>query len=64
MAVYMGGRRFYPIQVAEKRLCHIKATVRGPGGHAARPFRGGAMARLGAMLRALDRKRTPRMSRR
>jgi acetylornithine deacetylase/succinyl-diaminopimelate desuccinylase-like protein len=59
VAVYMGGRRFYPIQVAEKRLCHIKATVRGPGGHAARPFRGGAMARLSAMLRALDRKRTP-----
>ena len=59
VAVYMGGRRFYPIQVAEKQLCHIKATVRGPGGHAARPFRGGAMARLSAMLRALDRKRTP-----
>ena len=34
VAVYMGGRRFYPIQVAEKQLCHIKATVRGPGGHA------------------------------
>jgi acetylornithine deacetylase/succinyl-diaminopimelate desuccinylase-like protein len=59
VAVYIGGRRFYPIQVAEKRMCHIKATVRGPGGHAARPFRGGAMARLAAMLRALDRKRTP-----
>ena len=54
-----GGRRFYPIQVAEKQLCHIKATVRGPGGHAARPMRGAAMARLAAMLRALDRKRTP-----
>jgi acetylornithine deacetylase/succinyl-diaminopimelate desuccinylase-like protein len=59
VTVYMGGRRFYPIQVAEKQLCHIKATVRGPGGHAARPMRGGAMARLAAMLRALDRKRTP-----
>ena len=59
VSVYIGGRRFYPIQVAEKRMCHIKATVRGPGGHAARPFSGGTMARLGAMLRALDRKRTP-----
>jgi acetylornithine deacetylase/succinyl-diaminopimelate desuccinylase-like protein len=59
ISVYIAGRRFYPIQVAEKRICHIKATVRGPGGHAARPTRGGAMARLGAMLRALDRKRTP-----
>jgi acetylornithine deacetylase/succinyl-diaminopimelate desuccinylase-like protein len=59
VSIYVGGQRFYPIQVAEKRMCHIKATVRGPGGHAARPMRGGAMARLGAMLRALDRKRTP-----
>jgi acetylornithine deacetylase/succinyl-diaminopimelate desuccinylase-like protein len=59
VAVYIGGRRFYPIQVAEKQMCHIKATVRGPGGHAARPMRGGAMARLGEMLRALDRERTP-----
>ena len=59
VSIYIAGRRFYPIQVAEKRMCHIKATVRGPGGHAARPMRGGAMARLSAMLRALDRKRTP-----
>jgi acetylornithine deacetylase/succinyl-diaminopimelate desuccinylase-like protein len=59
VSIYIAGRRFYPIQVAEKRLCHMKATVRGPGGHAARPMRGGAMARLGQMLRALDRKRTP-----
>jgi acetylornithine deacetylase/succinyl-diaminopimelate desuccinylase-like protein len=55
----VAGQRFYPIQVAEKRMCHMKATVRGPGGHAARPMRGGAMARLGRMLRALDTKRTP-----
>ena len=56
---HVAGRRFYPIQVAEKRMCHMKATVRGPGGHAARPLRGGAMARLGRMLRDLDRHRTP-----
>jgi acetylornithine deacetylase/succinyl-diaminopimelate desuccinylase-like protein len=53
------GRRFYPIQVAEKRMCHLKATLRGPGGHAARPMRGGAVARLGRMLTALDEQRTP-----
>jgi len=56
---HVAGRRFYPIQVAEKRMCHMQATVRGPGGHAARPMRGGAMARLGLMLHALDTKRTP-----
>ena len=59
MSYEVSGRRFYPIQVAEKRMCHMQATVRGPGGHAARPMRGGAMARLGRMLHALDTKRTP-----
>lgn len=59
ISIEVSGKRFYPIQVAEKRMCHMLATVRGPGGHAARPMRGGAMARLGRMLSALDRKRTP-----
>lgn len=55
-----GGRRFYPIQVAEKQICWLKATVRGWGGHGAlaQP-RGGTMARLGQMLVDLDRKRMP-----
>ena len=56
---YIGRRRFYPIQIAEKQLCWMKATVRGPGGHGARPMRHGAMARLGKMLMAIDRRRLP-----
>lgn len=56
---YIGSQRFYPIQIAEKQLCWMKATVRGPGGHGARPMRNGAMARLGRMLTALDRRRLP-----
>jgi acetylornithine deacetylase/succinyl-diaminopimelate desuccinylase-like protein len=55
----VSGRRFYPIQVAEKQMCQLRATVRGPGGHASRPMRGGTMARLGKMLRSLDRRRAP-----
>ena len=55
----MAGRRFYPIQVAEKQVCWLKATVRGPGGHGALPMRGGTMARLGKLLRTLDRRRLP-----
>ena len=31
----IGGQRFYPIQVAEKQICWLKATVRGAGGHGA-----------------------------
>ena len=46
-AWYVGGRRFYPVMVAEKRGCQTRAVFRGPGGHGSRPLRGGAMARLG-----------------
>jgi acetylornithine deacetylase/succinyl-diaminopimelate desuccinylase-like protein len=55
----VGGRRFYPIQVDEKRVCWMRATVRGPGGHASMPIRGGAMAKTAALLRTLDRRRLP-----
>jgi acetylornithine deacetylase/succinyl-diaminopimelate desuccinylase-like protein len=55
----MVGRRFYPIQVAEKQVCFLRATVRGPGGHGALPMRGGTMARLAELLRTLDRRRLP-----
>jgi acetylornithine deacetylase/succinyl-diaminopimelate desuccinylase-like protein len=55
----VAGRTFYPIMVAEKRACRLRLTLRGPGGHASRAHRGGTMARLGAMLTALDRSRLP-----
>ncbi|HWL32402.1 MAG TPA: M20/M25/M40 family metallo-hydrolase [Gaiellaceae bacterium] len=55
----LGGKRFYPIQVAEKQICWLKATVRGPGGHGAMINRGGTVARLGKLLTDLDRKRLP-----
>ncbi|MBA2383678.1 MAG: M20/M25/M40 family metallo-hydrolase [Actinobacteria bacterium] len=57
--LYAGGRRFYPIQVAEKQICWLKATVRGPGGHGALVHRGGTVARFGKLLTDLDRKRMP-----
>jgi acetylornithine deacetylase/succinyl-diaminopimelate desuccinylase-like protein len=55
----MGGRRFYPIQVAEKQICWLKATIRGAGGHGAMINRGGTMARLGRFLSDLDATRLP-----
>jgi acetylornithine deacetylase/succinyl-diaminopimelate desuccinylase-like protein len=58
-AMHLGGKRFYPIQVAEKQICWLKGTVRGPGGHGAMVHRGGTVARLGKLLRDLDRKRLP-----
>jgi acetylornithine deacetylase/succinyl-diaminopimelate desuccinylase-like protein len=56
---HIGGKRFYPIMVSEKRGCQVLATLRGPGGHGSIPARGGAMARLGALLTKLDTARLP-----
>jgi acetylornithine deacetylase/succinyl-diaminopimelate desuccinylase-like protein len=53
------GQRFYPLMVAEKQLCVVRATLRGPAGHGSLPVRGGAMGRLGRLLAALDRRRLP-----
>jgi len=56
---HISGRRFYPIQVAEKQVCTVRLTVRGQPGHGSLPVRGGAMAKLAQVLRRLDRERLP-----
>ena len=58
-AFYVGKQRFYPIMIAEKQICWMKATVRGPGGHGSLPVRDGAMANLSKLLERLDRRRLP-----
>jgi acetylornithine deacetylase/succinyl-diaminopimelate desuccinylase-like protein len=58
-ASHLAGRRFYPIQVAEKQICWLRLRVRGRGGHGALPHRDGTMARLGRVLSALDEARLP-----
>ncbi len=55
----IGKCRFYPIQVAEKQICWLKASVHGPGGHGSLPVRDGAMARLSRLLVLLDANRLP-----
>jgi acetylornithine deacetylase/succinyl-diaminopimelate desuccinylase-like protein len=57
--MHLNGHRYYPIQIAEKQMCWMIARVRGPGGHGARPLRGGAMARLAHFLSQLDESRLP-----
>jgi acetylornithine deacetylase/succinyl-diaminopimelate desuccinylase-like protein len=56
---YVGRKKFYPIMVAEKALCWVTATMRGPSGHGSAAFHGGAMAKLGKALQQLDRKYLP-----
>ncbi len=55
----VGKKRFYPIQVAEKQICAMLATVHGQGGHGSMPVRGGAMARLAQFLQQLDSHQLP-----
>jgi acetylornithine deacetylase/succinyl-diaminopimelate desuccinylase-like protein len=55
----VSGRRFYPIMVAEKQVCRLRATVRGAGGHGSLHWRGGAMGHLANMLKRLDEKPLP-----
>ena len=55
----IGGRRFYPIQVAEKQICWLRGLVHGPGGHAALGVRGSAMGKAGRILARLDSGRLP-----
>ncbi len=50
----VGKCRFYPIQVAEKQICWLRVTLRGPGGHGSKPVRGGAMAKLSRLLHRID----------
>ena len=56
---WTGGRPLYPIQVAEKQRCLIRATIRGEGGHPSTVVRGTAASKLGRLLRTLEKKRLP-----
>lgn len=56
---HIGGSTVYPIMVAEKQICWMKATVRGEGGHGSMPVKGQGMAKLAQVLQTLDRRRLP-----
>jgi acetylornithine deacetylase/succinyl-diaminopimelate desuccinylase-like protein len=55
----VSGVSIYPIMISEKQICWMKATFRGPGGHASMPVRGGAMAKLARALQILDQRKLP-----
>jgi acetylornithine deacetylase/succinyl-diaminopimelate desuccinylase-like protein len=57
--LWQNGRRFVPIQVAEKQRCLIRATVSGKGGHASTIVRGTASEKLGVLLSRLASHRLP-----
>jgi acetylornithine deacetylase/succinyl-diaminopimelate desuccinylase-like protein len=55
----MGGKRMYPIMVAEKQCCWMKMTFHGRGGHGSMPVYHQAMAKLARTVNLLDQKRLP-----
>jgi acetylornithine deacetylase/succinyl-diaminopimelate desuccinylase-like protein len=57
--LYVGGKKFYPIEVAQKQKCGLKAIIHGPSGHGAAHIRGGTMAKLAKFLDQLDKTTLP-----
>jgi len=57
--LYMGNKKFYPIQIAEKQTCWMKATFKGPGGHGSIPLRGGSMSKLARFISGIENNRLP-----
>lgn len=55
MTVHMMGSRLYPIQVAEKGVCWLRATTRGRPGHGSMPHDENAVLRLAQGLERLRR---------
>ena len=53
------GRRFYPIMVAEKQVCHLKVTFRGTGGHASLTQSDNPMTSLAAFLQQVQSRQLP-----
>jgi acetylornithine deacetylase/succinyl-diaminopimelate desuccinylase-like protein len=58
-SLYLAGKRFYPIQVAEKQLCTMELTIRGASGHGASIVPGNAMQVLGRVLDRISNNRLP-----
>ncbi|RPH48812.1 MAG: M20/M25/M40 family metallo-hydrolase [Desulfobacteraceae bacterium] len=56
---YTGNKKFYPIQIAEKQACWMKATFRGQGGHGSIPVSGGSMPKLARFISAIERHKLP-----
>lgn len=57
--IHAGGKRLYPIQVAEKGFVWLKLTVRGDPGHGSMPHKRNAVARLARVVERLDKKLLP-----
>ncbi|MCG8424458.1 MAG: M20/M25/M40 family metallo-hydrolase [Proteobacteria bacterium] len=58
-SLHLAGSPFYPIQVAEKGICWIRATVRGEPGHGSIPRSDSALVTLARAAAKLGRAQFP-----
>lgn len=58
-SLHLGEATFYPVQVAEKGFCWVRARVVGEPGHGSMPRHDSAVTRLGEALAALGRSQLP-----
>src|SRR5215510_6904592 len=58
-SLHLGDTTFYPVQVAEKGFCWIRARVRGTPGHGSMPRPDSAVTKLGEALAALGAAQLP-----
>jgi acetylornithine deacetylase/succinyl-diaminopimelate desuccinylase-like protein len=56
---YIFGRPFYPIQVAEKGVCWVRATFEGETGHGSMPNPDSAVIKLARAIARLGKTRLP-----
>ncbi len=57
--MHLAGTAFYPVQVAEKGLCWVRARFTGEPGHGSMPRRDSAVIKLGEAIAALGKARFP-----
>jgi acetylornithine deacetylase/succinyl-diaminopimelate desuccinylase-like protein len=58
-SLHLFGRTFYPIQVAEKGICWVRATFEGSPGHGSTPDPESAVVKLARAIERLGRSRLP-----
>jgi acetylornithine deacetylase/succinyl-diaminopimelate desuccinylase-like protein len=58
-SLHLGNSTFYPVQVAEKGFCWIRARITGEAGHGSMPRHDSTVTRLGEALVALGEAHLP-----
>ncbi len=58
-SLHLFGRTFYPIQVAEKGVCWVRATYEGEPGHGSMPRPDSAVVKLAEAIARIGRARLP-----